>query len=116
MDVVSRATDKRPGGARAGGSLKILIGRDQATMFRDIERFKKEATVMMPSTTTRSSRSTRSPARRAWARRNKVHSQQNLKDMVAAEGALEAAPVSGSCVRRPRRSRSSHARGSSTRT
>jgi serine/threonine protein kinase len=44
MGVVLRAIDSGSGDEIA---LKILIGRDNATV-RDIERFKKEATVMMP--------------------------------------------------------------------
>src|SRR5262249_16883479 len=72
-------------------ALKILIGRDQAAV-RDIERFKKEATVMMPL-------EHNSIVKIYEVSREKgldfISMQyipgKNLKDMVGADGPMDAA-------------------------
>lgn len=88
MGIVFRATDKEQDRELA---LKILIGRDQAAV-RDIERFKKEATVMMPldhNSIVKIYEVSREKGLDYIAM--EYIPGKNLKDMVAAEGALEAA-------------------------
>ena len=88
MGIVFRAKDKDSSDELA---LKILIGRDQAAV-RDIERFKKEATVMMPldhNSIVKIHEVSREKGLDYIAM--EYIPGKNLKDMVAAEGAFEAA-------------------------
>jgi serine/threonine protein kinase len=88
MGIVFRATDKEQ---ELELALKILIGRDQAAV-RDIERFKKEATVMMPldhNSIVKIYEVSREKGLDYIAM--EYIPGKNLKDMVAADGALDAA-------------------------
>ncbi|MEZ0229175.1 MAG: serine/threonine protein kinase, partial [Planctomycetota bacterium] len=89
MGIVFRATDKDQEEREL--ALKILIGRDQAAV-RDIERFKKEATVMMPldhNSIVKIYEVSREKGLDFIAM--EYIPGKNLKDMVAADGAMEAA-------------------------
>jgi serine/threonine protein kinase len=89
MGIVFRATEKEQDDREL--ALKILIGRDQAAV-RDIERFKKEATVMMPlehNSIVKIYEVSREKGLDFIAM--EYIPGKNLKDMVAAEGAFEAA-------------------------
>ncbi len=89
MGIVFRATEKEQDDREL--ALKILIGRDQAAV-RDIERFKKEATVMMPlehNSIVKIYEVSREKGLDYIAM--EYIPGKNLKDMVAAEGAFESA-------------------------